>query len=74
MYTGALVTERTAKVAGDHHVAVGERVRMRWGAKWAGVVRSISERSPTTGTVYIRVETDHGPTLEDSALAWEKEG
>ncbi len=72
MYTGDLMAERIAKVAGGH-VAVGERVRMRWGARWAGVVRSISERSPTTGTVYLRVETDHGPTLEDSALAWQKE-
>jgi hypothetical protein len=68
------MAEGTAKVAGGHVVAVGERVRMRWGAKWAGVVRSISERAPTTGVVYIRVDTDHGPTLEDSALAWEKEG
>jgi hypothetical protein len=68
------MAERTAKVAGGHVVTVGERVRMRWGAKWAGVVRSISERAPTTGVVYIRVDTDHGPTLEDSALAWEKEG
>ncbi len=68
------MAKRIAKVAGGHHVAVGERVRMRWGARWAGVVRSISERSPTTGTVYLRVETDHGPTLEDSALAWQKEG
>jgi hypothetical protein len=24
--------------------------------------------------VYVRVDTDPGPTLEDSALAWEKEG
>ena len=30
--------------------------------------------APTNGVVYIRVDTDHGPTLEDSALAWEKEG
>ena len=36
--------------------------------------QSISERTPTTGVVYVRVDTDHGPTLEDSALAWEKEG
>jgi hypothetical protein len=43
------MAEGTAKVAGGHVVAVGERVRMRWGAKWAGVVRSISERAPTTG-------------------------
>jgi len=67
------MAERIAKVAGGH-VTVGERVRMRWGAKWAGVVRSISERDPTSGVVYIRVATDHGPTLEDPALAWEKEG
>ena len=67
------MAERMAKVAGGHAVAVGERVRMRWGAKWAGVVRSISERSPTSGVVYLRVETDHGPTLEDSALAFQKE-
>lgn len=72
MYTEARMAERIAKVAGGH-VVVGERVRMRWGAKWAGVVRTISERSPTTGAVYVRVETDHGLTLEDSALAWEKE-
>ena len=68
------MAERTAKVAGGDVVAIGERVRMRWGARWAGVVRSISERSPTTGVVYLRVQTDHGPTLEDSALAWRKEG
>ena len=67
------MAERIAKVAGGH-VTVGERVRMRWGAKWAGVVRSISERTPKSGVVYVRVDTDHGPTLEDSALAWEKEG
>ena len=74
MYTGGLMAERIAKVAGGHVVTVGERVRMRWGARWAGVVRSISERTPTSGVVYVRVDTDHGPTLEDSALAWEKEG
>jgi hypothetical protein len=68
------MAQRIAKVAGGHVVTVGERVRMRWGAKWAGVVRSISERAPMTGVVYIRVDTDHGPTLEDPALAWEKEG
>ena len=68
------MAERTAEVAGGRVVAVGDRVRMRWGARWAGVVRSISERNPTTGAVFIRVETDRGPTLEDSALAWEKEG
>jgi hypothetical protein len=73
LYTGGLMAERIAKVAGGH-VTVGERVRMRWGAKWAGVVRSISERTPTSGVVYVRVDTDPGPTLEDSALAWEKEG
>ena len=68
------MAERTAKVAGGHVVTVGERVRMRWGAKWAGVVSSISERAPMTGVVYVRADTDPGPTLEDSALAWEKEG
>jgi hypothetical protein len=68
-----LMAERTAKVAGGH-VTVGERVRMRWGAKWAGVVRAISERTPTSGVGYVRVDTDHGRTLVDSALAWEKEG
>ena len=68
------MAQRIAKVAGGHVVSVGERVRMRWGAKWAGVVRSISEPTPTSGVVYVRVDTDHGPPLEDSALAWEKEG
>ncbi len=36
------------------------------------MVRSISGMSPTSGVVYLRVETDHGPTLEDSALAFLK--
>ena len=57
MYTGGLMAERIAKVEGAH-VTVGARARMRWGARWAGVIRSISERTPTSGVVCVRVETN----------------
>ena len=52
---------------------VGERVRLRFGTRWAGVVTEVS-RSSYTRRVYLRVDCDNGLTVVDAVHAFVKEG